>query len=98
MFTFDITPDGGRRQRVVATSRDVLQWERRNKGASASALSSDTKMTDLYKIAYLAAVRIGLWTESEAEFMDSVDIEAVDDDDDGDGDADPTRPAASTGD
>jgi hypothetical protein len=96
MFTFNITPEGGITEKIVGTSRDVLQWERRNKGASAGALSRDPKMTDLYKIAYLAAVRLGRWGGTEAEFMESVDIESLDDD--GDGEADPTRPAASTGD
>lgn len=93
MFDFKITPEAGDPFEVTATSRDIVQWERRNKGASITALREQMRMTDLYKIAHLAAERTGKFHGSEAEFMDYVDLELLDDDEEDDDEV-PTPSAA----
>lgn len=92
MFDFKVTTaEGDEPFKVTATSRDIALWERTNKGASLSQLNDNMRMTDLYKIAYNACERHGLWHGPLREFEVSVDLEVLDDDDDP---GDPTRPAA----
>ena len=93
MFTFTITPDGEESFRVTASSRDLVQWERRNKSASLTALREQMRMTDLYKIAYIAAVRQHFYDGTEQEFNDSCDLELEEEDEGGDEEV-PTRSAA----
>lgn len=81
MFIFKVMPEDDEPYELAATSRDVLQWERRNKGANMGALRDQMRMTDLYKIAYLAAVRQDRFTGTEGDFVDTVDLDLVDDDD-----------------
>lgn len=57
MFTFNITPDGGTPFTVTATSRDIAQWEKTTKDASLHQLQEKMRMTDLYKICWIAARR-----------------------------------------
>lgn len=91
MITFDILPDDDEPYRIVATSRDIAWWERTNKGASFAKLQEDMHMVDLYKIAWRAATRLGMFAGSEKEFADSCDLKQEDDDE---GESDPTPPEA----
>jgi len=90
MFTFKINPDDGDPYEVVATTRDISKWERVTKGATLRQLEQDYRATDLYAVAYQAAVRQGLFTGSLKEFEDGADLTLADDQEE----PDPTRPAA----
>lgn len=85
MITLKVVPDNGEAFTVTATSRDIVAWERTHKGAKFANLESAT-MTDLYALAYFAAVRKGLFSGTEKDFSDSVDIEPV-----GEEDPNPTK-------
>lgn len=95
MFRFKITPEDGNPYELVASSRDVLQWERRNKGASMSRLQAEMRMTDVYKIAYFAATRQNGYPGTEADFTDEVDLELLDDEEEDE--EVPTNTAVSAG-
>jgi hypothetical protein len=89
MFDFKITPDDGEPYEVTATTRDIAQWEKTKKGASLRQLETEYRATDLYAIAYYAAVRQGLFAGKLQEFQGGADLELK-----GDDDEDPTQPAA----
>lgn len=89
MFRFKVFQDGHPPVEVRATSRDVAMWERTNKGASLHLLQSELKMSDLYKVAYNACQREGVFAGSLKEFENDVDLDVLDDED-----VDPTRSAA----
>ena len=94
MFTYRITPDGGEPFNVRATSRDIARWERTTHGASFAKLTGDRHVTDLYAVAFHAAVRQGLmpagWTLKQFEESADLDLVAVDDEDETE---DPTQSA-----
>lgn len=75
LFTFTINPDQGDPYEVEATTRDVLQWERNTRGASLKRIMDELHIEDLYKVAYFAAVRNGLFAGTPKEFEASVDLE-----------------------
>jgi len=91
MFTFTVTPDDGDPYDVTAGSRDVLRWERTTKGKTVGSLSdaATLRMEDLFKLAWVASTRFGLYTGSLADFESTVDVEMKDDEDEG---PDPTPP------
>lgn len=74
MFNFKVIPDGKDAFEVVATSRDVMIWEKTNKGASLGKVFDDQNLSDLYKIAYIATQRQGLFTGTAAQFDETCDI------------------------
>lgn len=78
-FPIEVTPDGGDPYKVVATSRDVRQWERTTKGASLASLQSDMKMTDVYAIAFHAAKRLGHYQGTLADFESTCDLDVLND-------------------
>lgn len=94
-FTFTVRPDGAEPFEIEGTTRDILAWERTTKGASIGQLENNPRVTDLYKIAHLAAKRRQMFTGDLAEFMETCDLDVHDEDDDEDeGDEsglDPTR-------
>lgn len=90
MITFTVRPDGGEPYELTAGSRDVLQWERTTKGKSAATLGD---MADMYKVAWLAAKRQGLYDGSLQDFETTVDLETEGDEDGSDEGPDPTRSA-----
>lgn len=92
MINFRVVPDGGEPFDVTASSRDIFQWERTNKGASFQSLMADMRMTDLYKVAYIASRRQGKFTGTEQDFQQQCDLDTRDDDE---GESDPTPPAPS---
>lgn len=75
MFKFRITDDSATSHELKATSRDVVNWERTTRGASMNQLKDVMRYTDLYKIAYFAAKRHGIWDGSEQGFVDTWDLD-----------------------
>lgn len=75
MFTITVRPDGGEPFEVVATSRDVVNWERVTKGASITKLRDAATYTDVYRIAHFAVQRTQQWAGTLDEFMATCDIE-----------------------
>lgn len=72
MFAFTVTPDEGSPFEVTADSRDILQWEKRNRGATLKGLLENLAMTDLYKVAFIACRRQEKFDGTPEEFQDSV--------------------------
>ncbi|MCM4080409.1 hypothetical protein [Paractinoplanes hotanensis] len=89
MIKLKIMPDEGDAYELAATSRDIAKWERTNKGASLAKLQADMHATDLYKIAYNAAVRTGQFDGTAKDFEESCDLDELDEDE-----VDPTQSAA----
>jgi len=89
MFDFKVTPDGLDPYDVTAGSRDVLKWERTTKGKTVGSLSdaATLRMEDLFKLAWIASARQGIYTGSLADFESGVDVEMKDDEE-----PDPTPP------
>lgn len=75
MIDFKLTPDGGESYEVKATTRDILNWEKTNKGASLKRLMEELQMGDLYQVAYFAAARTRQFTGPLQDFQDTVDLE-----------------------
>lgn len=89
MFTFTVKPDGGEPYELTTTSRDVLHWEKVNKGKSLRQLGSEPSMTDFYALAHVTATRRQLFTGTLQEFEASVDIDLPTGEEDEE--ADPTQ-------
>lgn len=81
MQKFEIKPDGAEGYTVVATSRDIKAWEMLNKNNSLSKLVEEQRMSDFYKLAHFAAVRLGLFDGTLAEFEADNDITPMEDED-----------------
>lgn len=88
MFDFKLTPDDGEQFDVTAGSRDVLVWEKSTKGASFGSIAEGLRITDLYKIAWIASKRLGHFGGTLAEFEAGVELEFEEQPE-----PDPTRPA-----
>jgi hypothetical protein len=95
MFKFKVRSDDGETLEFPAGTRDIAMWEKTTPGASMAKLLSDLKVTDMYKIAHLAARRQQLYTGSLAEFENTFDIVSelmtIEEQ------PDPTQPEASNG-
>lgn len=83
-------PDDGAEFEVVATSRDIVVWEKTAQGRNFSSLAA-AAMSDFYGIAYIAARRQGLFEGTRKDFDASVDLDVEEDDE-----PDPTQPDPST--
>lgn len=92
MFEFKVRPDHAEPYEVTATSRDVLVWERTTKGRTLQALAGDPAMVDMYKIAFLASQRQGMFHGTQQEFEAQCEIDFEDEPE-----PDPTQPEASAG-
>lgn len=88
MFDFKVTPDDGDAYTFTAGSRDCLAWERATK-RSITELLDNRRITDLYRLAHIAARRLGLFTEDLPAFETGVEVELTDLSED----PDPTQPA-----
>ncbi len=86
MFTFTIRPDEGEAFKVVATSRDIVVWEKTAGGRTFSDLAR-ASMSDFYGIAFIAARRQGLFEGPRKDFDATVDLEVEEDEE-----PDPTQP------
>ncbi len=89
MFTFTISPDGEPSYTLTATTRDVARWEKTAKGQGLRQLEETMRATDLYALAYYAAVRQQLFSGKLSEFQESCDLNILEDDE---ADEDPTPP------
>lgn len=85
----EVTAEGGEPVRVVATSRDIRQWERTSKDFSFSNAAS-LRMSDLYGIAYHACRRQKVFAGTLADFETEHDLDVLSDEV---ADVDPTQPA-----
>lgn len=91
MLEFRVVPDDGSAFELVADTRDVLVWEKTAKGRTMKNLMEDIAITDMYRIAYIAAKRQGLYDGNQQEFEQSVVIDLQNGES-----PDPTQAAAST--
>ncbi|MEV6287400.1 hypothetical protein [Kribbella sp. NPDC051770] len=94
MFTVKVKPDGADEYSVTIEARDTLTWEKTTKGNKTFLeFMSNMDMQSLYKMAYIASWRQGLWSGTQKEFEETTDVvfEAEDED------PDPTLPGPSTG-
>lgn len=91
MIKFKVKPDSGKAYDVTATTRDIMNWEKTTRGASFAKLQLEQKMTDLYRIAFIASSRQGLYSGNAAEFEEECDLDVVDDEDES---SDPFLPVA----
>jgi hypothetical protein len=90
LITVKVTPeDGGDPFVVAATARDVLVWEKSSRDNSYARLMSNQRMTDIYRIAHIAAKRLGLYSDDLATFEKTCDVENVPEDE---AESDPTSP------
>lgn len=93
MFTFKVVPDGGESFTVVATTRDVLIWEKADPKRSFADFTRGVDLEDMYVLAHIAARRQNKYLGTLEEFETGADLEfeAVEEA------ADPTPPDHSTG-
>lgn len=68
MIRFTVKPDGRPEYAVEGDTRDVLNWERVTHGKTFGGLMDSLAMGDLYRIAYFASARQGLYEGTEKEF------------------------------
>lgn len=93
MITLKVTPDGGEPYTIVATSRDVLAWEKTTKGNKSFVdLINEPNLMDLYRVAHIASWRQGLFPGTFQEFEASCEVEGGVEEDE---EPDPTRSGAS---
>jgi hypothetical protein len=91
LWTFECYPEDGEQFEVEAVSRDVVLWEKSSKH-TLKYLYDAMPMTELAKVAYLAAKRLELFDGTLSEWRESVDINLKKRDDDDEEEVDPTQP------
>ncbi len=87
IWTFEVFPDDGEPYEVDASSRDVMAWEKSSR-KTLKYLYEHMPITEMNRVAYLAAKRQGLFDGTEADFFEACDIQISKDDEDA---PDPTR-------
>jgi hypothetical protein len=96
---FKITPDGGDPYRVVADTRDIYTWEKTtpNKSITLQQAMEELRFAELYRIAWIAARRQGMYAGTLDDFAATHQVEPnqEDDDQEEDPDAVPTQPGGS---
>jgi hypothetical protein len=75
MFKFTVKPDDADEFEAIATSRDVVMWEKLGKGRSVSKFAQGPTMADLYSLAHVTCRRLSLFSGSLDDFEKSVDLE-----------------------
>lgn len=94
MFDFTVRPENGDPWEVTADSRDVYVWEKTSRnGMTLARLMDDLAMTELYRLAHIAARRQQLFTGSLEDLAETCILDFMESDED----ADPTRAARSPG-
>ncbi|MFI6759362.1 hypothetical protein ACIBF5_09500 [Micromonospora sp. NPDC050417] len=88
MFDFRVVPDNGDPYEVTAGARDVLVLEKTTKGVVFADLTERMQMVPLYKLAWIASRRLGLFTGTQAEFEAGCELIFTESEE-----PDPTRPA-----
>lgn len=76
LMTIRVFPDDGEKYDVEISTRDVYTWERTTKRCMAD-LQDSMGMADLYRLAWIASRRHGLWDGKFEEFAESVDLERI---------------------
>lgn len=84
----EVTPEGGEPLRVVATSRDIRQWEKMTKDFSFSN-AGNLRMGDIYGIAYQACRRQKIFAGTLVDFEAEHDLDVLNEEVE---EVDPTRP------
>ena len=74
MITLKVIPDGGDEYPLKASARDVLVWEKANRGKSFTQLIENPTLHDLYKIAHVASRRLGLFDGSLDDFEKTCEV------------------------
>lgn len=75
IINFKVAPDGGEPYTVKAGARDVTWWEKTTPGAALAQLQSGVKLTDLYKIAWIASRRQSLFAGTLDDFEKTCELE-----------------------
>lgn len=75
ILNFRVIPDNGEPFAVAAGGRDITWWEKTTPGAAMNQLAQGWKLTDLYKIAWIAARRQSLFDGDLKEFEKTCEIE-----------------------
>lgn len=75
IIRFRVIPDNGEPYVVVAGARDVTWWEKTTPGAAMAQLSQGLKLSDLYKIAWIAARRQSMFAGDLKEFEATCELE-----------------------
>lgn len=78
MMTFDVRPDGRAEFRIVATSKDLVIWEKSFKGRSLAQFDSNPSMTAVVEVAFTACRRQGRWDGTFSEFAETCEVEPID--------------------
>lgn len=98
MITLKVTPDNGEPYVVVATSRDVLMWEKTTAGNKSFVdLINEPNLVDLYRVAHIASWRQGLTSAKNLQEFEATCEVTGNPADEEDEEPDPTQPAASAG-
>lgn len=92
MIEFIVKPDDADQYNVTATARDILVWEKGGKHRSFTTMMQELPLVDLYKIAWIASRRHGLYDGTQEAFETTVDLVF---DEEEINSADPTLPAVS---
>lgn len=74
MITLKVIPDDGDEYSLKANARDVLVWEKANRGRSFTQLINDPFLHDLYKIAHISSRRQQLFTGTLEEFEKTCEV------------------------
>jgi len=64
MIELTIKPDDVEPIKITATSRDILQWERRGRDRAFSKLMETLTISDIFEIAWLSMRRQGFIDQS----------------------------------
>lgn len=75
MIDFKLVPDVGEPWETKATSRDIVQWEKTNRGKTFKSLMDNMSMADLTELAWRASVRTKMFAGTLKEFELGVDLE-----------------------
>jgi hypothetical protein len=76
VFTFQLVSDKDTEPTEIrSTSRDILNWEKTTKGATLQTLMNETRMADMYKVAWFTAQRLSLFSGPLKDFEDTYDLE-----------------------
>lgn len=102
---FLVTPEDGDPYEVVADTRDIYVWEKTtpNKGVTLQQAMEEIRFLELYRLAWIAARRQGMFSGTIDQFSASCQVITTEQDDDENeeegvhGGPVPTRPGASPG-
>lgn len=100
---FQVDPDDGDPYRIVADTRDLYVWEKTtpNKQLTLQQVGEELRLVELYRIAWIAARRQGMYAGTLDDFAATHQVEPTGEDEDEeegtDEEAVPTGPAASAG-